>query len=79
MEAPLSDGSDPGRPDILHLFAALAQKECALISKRTMEASARARGVTLSLLRVAAWSSTPENGPGRAQNPFPVTLRRIAA
>jgi DNA invertase Pin-like site-specific DNA recombinase len=36
-------------PFILHLFAALAQKECALISKRTTEAlaAAKARGVTL--------------------------------
>jgi DNA invertase Pin-like site-specific DNA recombinase len=36
-------------PFILHLFAALAQKERALISKRTTEAlaAAKARGVTL--------------------------------
>ena len=38
-------------PFILHLFAALAQKGRALISKRTTEASAKARGVTLHLLR----------------------------
>jgi DNA invertase Pin-like site-specific DNA recombinase len=41
-------------PFILHLFAALAQKERALISKRTTEASAKARGVTLCLLSLAA-------------------------
>jgi len=36
-------------PFILHLFAALAQKERALISKHTTEAvaAAKARGVTL--------------------------------
>jgi DNA invertase Pin-like site-specific DNA recombinase len=36
-------------PFILHLFAALAQKERALISKRTTEAlaAAKARGVAL--------------------------------
>jgi DNA invertase Pin-like site-specific DNA recombinase len=41
-------------PFILHLFAALAQKERALISKRTTGASAKARGVTLCLLSLAA-------------------------
>jgi DNA invertase Pin-like site-specific DNA recombinase len=70
-------------PFILHLFAALAQKERALISKRTTEAlaAAKARGVTLGNPRIGearkkAAAEIVDRADQRAANVIPI-IRQI--
>ena len=60
-------------PFILHLFAALAEKERAMISARTKAAlaAARARGVAL----VALSSRKPGNVPWRQTRPWPTSMQ----
>jgi len=70
-------------PFILHLFAALAQKERALISRRTAEAlaAAKARGVTLGNPKIdeareKAVAEIVERADQRAANVVPI-MRQI--
>ena len=70
-------------PFILHLFAALPQKERALISKRTMEAlaAAKVRGVTLGNPRIdeareKAVAEIIDRADQRAANVIPI-MRQI--
>jgi DNA invertase Pin-like site-specific DNA recombinase len=70
-------------PFILHLFAALAQKERALISKRTTEAlaAAKAKGITLGNPRIdqarkKAVAEIVERADQRAANVVPI-MRQI--
>jgi DNA invertase Pin-like site-specific DNA recombinase len=70
-------------PFILHLFAALAQKERALISKRTTEAlaAAKARGVTLGNPKIdeareKALAEIVDRADQRAANVIPI-MRQI--
>jgi DNA invertase Pin-like site-specific DNA recombinase len=70
-------------PFILHLFAAFAQKERALVSKRTTEAlaAAKARGVTLGNPRIGearqrAVAEIVDRADQRAANVIPI-MRQI--
>ena len=73
-------------PFILHLFAALAQKERALISKRTTEAlaAAKARGLALGNPKIEearerALAALPHCGPSQARSTTGVSRRLAAA
>src|SRR5215831_3541916 len=68
-------------PFILHLFAALAEKERALISRRTKDAlaAAKARGVQLGNPELAAANRAAARGRAEALRPVLMELRDLSA
>ena len=68
-------------PFVLHLFAALAEKERALISRRTKEAlaAAKARGVQLGNPELAAANRAAARERAEALRPVLMELRDLSA
>jgi DNA invertase Pin-like site-specific DNA recombinase len=68
-------------PFILHLFAALAEKERALISRRTKDAlaAAKARGVQLGNPALAAINRAAARERAEALRPVLIELRDLSA